>query len=76
MHCTIWYHLYNFKNVKKTHVLLNPPWVFFTFLKLYKWYQIEQSITYFVKTIFLSSPVFTAFYILYLNQIFNFKIVK
>ena len=40
-----------FKNVKNTHgeVLLSvcnftkgsvPPWVFFTFLKLYKWYQI------------------------------------
>ena len=23
-----------------------PPWVFFTFFKLYKWYQIEQRITY------------------------------
>ena len=23
-----------------------PPWVFFTFLKLSKWYQIEQNITY------------------------------
>ena len=23
-----------------------PPWVFFTFFKLYKWYQIAQSITY------------------------------
>ena len=23
-----------------------PPWVFFTFLKLYKWHQIAQSITY------------------------------
>ena len=23
-----------------------PPWVFFTFLKLYKWYQIAQSITF------------------------------
>ena len=22
-----------------------PPWVFFTFLKLYKWYQIAQNIT-------------------------------
>ena len=22
-----------------------PPWVFFTFLKLYKWYQIAQRIT-------------------------------
>ena len=23
----------------------SPPWVFFTFLKLYRWYQIEQNIT-------------------------------
>ena len=23
-----------------------PPWVFFTFLKLHKWYQISQSILY------------------------------
>ena len=22
-----------------------PPWVFFTFLKLYKWYQISQSVS-------------------------------
>ena len=57
MRCAIWYHLYNFKNVKNTHggVLISacnftkintPPWLFFTFLKLYKWYQIAQRITY------------------------------
>ena len=23
-----------------------PPWVFFVFLKFYKWYQIAQSISY------------------------------
>ena len=57
MLCTIWYHLYNFKNLKNTHagVLLlvklqasksnTPPWVFFTFFKLYKWYQIAQRTT-------------------------------
>ena len=56
MSCGIWYHLYNLKNVKNTHegVLLlacnftksnTPPWVFFTFFKLYKWYQITQRIT-------------------------------
>ena len=47
--CAIWYHLYNLKNMRNIHggVLLlvitkssTPPWVFFTFLKLYKWYQI------------------------------------
>ena len=56
MHSAIWYHLYNLKNVKNIHwgvlILLNftkintPPWVFFTFFKLYKWYQIAQRITY------------------------------
>ena len=59
MLCAIWYHLYNLKNVKNIHggmLLLvelqayftksnNPPCVFFTFLKLYKWYQILQRIT-------------------------------
>ena len=57
----IWYHLHNLKNVKKAHggVLFlvkpeacnftksnTPPWMFFTFLKLYKRYQIAQSITH------------------------------
>ena len=54
MRCAIWYHLYNLKNVKNTHggVLLlftkgsTPPWVFYTFFKLYKWYQIAQNIPY------------------------------
>ena len=51
-HCTIWYHLYNFKNVKNTHggVLLlvrnTPPSVIFKFLKFHKWYQMAQNITY------------------------------
>ena len=50
MPCAIRYHLYDLKNVNNAHgeVLLlvklqaksnTPPWVFFTFLKLYKWYQ-------------------------------------
>ena len=63
MRCTIWYYLYNLKNVKNTHegVLIlvklqakacsftkinTPPLVFFTFLKLYKWYQIAQRNTF------------------------------
>ena len=53
MFCAIWYHSYNLKNVKNTHggVLLlmksnTPPRVFFTFLKLYKLYQIAQNITF------------------------------
>ena len=62
--CVIWYHLYNFKNVKNTYggVLLlgksqalklqavtksnGPSWVFFSFFKLYKWYQIMQCIAF------------------------------
>ena len=54
------YNLENVKNthgvvlifVKKQVAVWNfiksntPPWVFFTFLKLYKWYQIPQSILY------------------------------
>ena len=57
-----WYYLYNLKSVKDTHgrVLLSKlqalacnfiinntsPWVFFTFSKLYKWYQMAQSVTF------------------------------
>ena len=42
MRCAVWYHLYNLKNVKNTHVgvlilgnftkISTPPWMFFTFL--------------------------------------------
>ena len=59
MLCTIWCHFYNLKNMKNTHggVLLlvkKPatllkvtlsPWVFFTFFKINKWYQMAQHIT-------------------------------
>ena len=34
-----------FKKRKNTHGE-HPPWVFSTFFKLYKWYQIAQNITY------------------------------
>ena len=54
--CAIWYHLYILKNVRNPHgglLLLvacnftksKTPWVFFTFFKLYKWYQIAQRTT-------------------------------
>ena len=60
--CVIWYQLCSFENVKNTHgwVLLSaklqaftiksitPPWVPFTFLKLCKWYQITQSVSFFL----------------------------
>ena len=60
MRCAIWHHLHNLKNMKNSHgrVFLlvklqafsltksnTPPWVFFVFFKLYKWYQIAQHIT-------------------------------
>ena len=54
--CAVQYHMHNLKNVKNTHggvlLLVNfnksntPPWVFFTFFKLYKWYQMVQSATF------------------------------
>ena len=62
MRCAISNHVHNLQNVKSTHggallLLLQaeacnftksntPPWVFFTFFKLYEWYQIAQSTTY------------------------------
>ena len=56
MFCVIWYYLYNSKNTHRRVLLLvklqafslhfiktnTPPWVFFTFFKLYKCYQIAQ----------------------------------
>ena len=72
----IWYHLFNLKNVKNAHGGVfkacnitksnTPPWTFFMFFKLYKWYQIVQSIAIFtnfisvwwmVNLILMSSPV-------------------
>ena len=56
MCCAIWYHLYNLRNVKNTHagvlLLVNlqksntPPWMFFTFFKLCKGYQIIKRISH------------------------------
>ena len=55
MCCTIWYHLHNLKNMKTPMEVCSAcnftknntlPWVFFTFFKLYKWYQIAQRTTY------------------------------
>ena len=82
MRCAIWYHLHNLKikNVHEGVLLLvkfqalvwnftksnTPPWVFLTFLKLYKWYQIGQSITYFTRP-----PLyFNMFYTKKVNEMF------
>ena len=57
MLCAIWYHFYKLKNLKNTHggVTFKPATLlkvallhgcFSRFFKLYKWYQIVQSITY------------------------------
>ena len=43
---------YNFTNIN------TPPCVFFTFLKLYKWYQIAQCITYFFVRVAKTSRLF------------------
>ena len=55
MRCTIWYHLYNFKNVKACNFTKSntPPWVFFMFLKLYRLYQMVEIITYVYQTLVL-----------------------
>ena len=45
--CAIWFHLHNLKNVKNIHrgmISVTPPWLFFTFFKLFKWYQIAYDI--------------------------------
>ena len=50
--CAIRYLFYNLKNAKNTYgrVLLfksdSPPWVFFTFSKLYKWCLIAQRMSF------------------------------
>ena len=60
MRCGIWYHLYNLKNVKNTYgevlilVKLQASLTllhgcFFTFFKLYTWYQIAQRTTTFLQ---------------------------
>ena len=56
MRSAVWNHLYNLKNVKTTHggvlilvKLQAKAWVFFTFLKLCKWYQIAQRTAYFIQ---------------------------
>ena len=43
MRCTIWYQPAEACNFTKSNT---PLWVFHTFFKLYKWYQIAQRITY------------------------------
>ena len=67
MLCAICYHLHNLKNVKSIDGVLLfvklqalacnfaktkiAPWVFFTFLKLHKWYQTAQSVSFLTTTI-------------------------
>ena len=58
MLCLIWCFLCNLKSMKKTKtwrsVTLSesntPPWVFFTFLVFYKWYEIVQSVTFIIQS--------------------------
>ena len=40
----------------------SPPWVFFTFFKLYKWFQITHRITHFKKYLIFTWLVYEFFY--------------
>ena len=83
MRWAIWYHLHNLKNVKNTHgrVLLLvklqafsiPPWVFFTFFKLNKWYQIAQNDKLLLMSLnHIKSDVFAIHFV---SQIFTCEIL-
>ena len=82
MLCMIWYHSYNFKNLKNTHggVLLSacnfpksitPSWLFLKFLKLCKCYQIVQSISYkhTNQTVFISAYTTTLSHFFFLVKV-------
>ena len=45
-----------------------PPWVFFTFFKLYKCYQIAQGITYYFRDCW-KKFVFDAFFVTYVSVV-------
>ena len=45
--CAILYHLHNLRKACNFTKINTPPRVFFTFLKLHKWYQIVQSVSYY-----------------------------
>ena len=56
MRCAIWYHWPNLKNCEKHSIdecilACTPPWLFLTFLKLCKWYQIAQNITLIMESV-------------------------
>ena len=59
MLCTIWYYLCHSKKLKNNDgecsFTKSPRWVFLMFLKLYKWYQIDKSIPYEFRDMFLPS---------------------
>ena len=67
----IWCHLYNLKNVKACNFTkcYTPPWVFFAFFKLYKWYQIVQSITFALRRLQTSYRVYSG----RINKPINFR---
>ena len=65
---TISYHLHNLKDVKTPmEECFFPPWVFFMFFKLYKWYQIAQPISYIIISDFFvfQKSIFNLFYLNY-----------
>ena len=61
MRCAIWYNLDYLKNVKNAHgglLILTPPWIFFTFFKLHRWYQIARYTTLMFLSIYQSVHLF------------------
>ena len=57
-------------NFTQSVLLKTPPWVFFRCFKLYKWYQIAQSVSYLKKYQHKRMFAFTR------NTLRNFKVVK
>ena len=53
----------------------NPPWVFFTFFKLHKWYQIAQGITRILTTNIVMLQFWLVWYLKYINQDCNAAIL-
>ena len=75
--CSNLNHLNSLKNVHvcpNVHVSISdtPPWVYFTFLKMYKWYQIAQSITNHLKGTTVLGFMLVPFFFIELEEIIIF----
>ena len=84
--CTIWYYLYNFEKCEKHRwrsvnfrkvagnftKISTLSWVFFTFFKLYKWYQTAQRTTYILSYVWVrSSNKMIPIYFLRLSKVWR-----